>query len=178
MQTDIQGTALPTQKRFLSNPKSIAILIFSVLASLLVVGFATNFLHFSLYFGHVDQEKKLAIEKIKLFHERMNAGEFDEIYDDACPAFQNALSRDEWLQHMHETREQFGLYRAMKSSMSNVIVGAPVQVRVAYNSSFEKGDATELFAFARDGDEFQLLSYGISPGSSHFNHPDSSPQGQ
>jgi ribosomal protein S27AE len=163
MQRDTQGTALPTEQGVLGNPKWIAILIFSVLAVFLLLGFGTHFLRFTLHAGYVDEEKKLAVEKIELFHERMNAGHFDEMYDDAHPAFRHALSRQEWLRHMQETREQYGLYRARRVSTLDVIMGAPVQVHVVYDSTFEKGDATERFSFARDGDKFQLLIYGVQP---------------
>jgi len=119
---------------------------------------------FSLHFGHVDHDKELAVKLIGQFHEGMNVGRFEEIYDDAHPAFRNTLSKQEWFRHMQETRQQYGSFKAAKSSTLNVVMGAPVQVRAAYYSTFDKGEATELFSFAREGHKLQLLMYGISPG--------------
>ena len=70
---------------------------------------------------------------------------------------------------MQENREQYGLFRAARSSKLNVIMGAPVQIRAAYFSRFDKGDATEQFSFGREGERVQLLIYGISPGDTQFN---------
>jgi hypothetical protein len=123
---------------------------------------------FNVHFGYVDEDKKLTARLIEQFHERMNAGRFEEIYDDAHPAFRNALSKEEWLRYMQENQEQYGLFRAARSSKLNVIMSAPVQIRAAYFSTFDKGDATELFSFGRERERVQLLIYGISPGDAQF----------
>jgi uncharacterized protein DUF4019 len=120
--------------------------------------------HFSLHFGYADEDKRRVAELIEQFHYRMNTGQFDSIYEDAHPAFRSALTRQEWLEHMKQTREQYGDFTAIKSSQLNVLMGAPIQIRAAYVSSFEKGEATELFSFAKDGQKIELLIYGISHG--------------
>jgi hypothetical protein len=128
---------------------------------------------FSLHFGYVDEDKKEAARLIEQFHERMNAEQFGEIYDDADPAFRKALGEEEWLRHMQETREQYGRFEMAKSSKLHVLMGAPVQIRAAYNSTFEKGEAKELFSFAREAHKVQLLVYGISPAKTQSNLPSS-----
>ncbi len=133
---------------------------------------------FSFHPGYVDDDKTLTVKLIAQFHERMNAQHFEEIYDDAHPAFRNALNKQEWLRHMQETREQYGLFKAARSSKINVVMGAPVQIRAAYYSTFDKGEATELFSFAREGHKVQLLIYGISPGGTQFNGSGSVPKGE
>jgi hypothetical protein len=45
---------------------------------------------FDLHFGYVDEEKKEAVRLIEQFHERMNAEQFEQIYDDADPAFRKS----------------------------------------------------------------------------------------
>jgi hypothetical protein len=146
--------AAPTQGWVGRNWKWILVLFIAALAVS----------RFSLHLGYVDQDKNVAAKLIEQFHERINAGRFEEIYDDAHPAFRNALSKQDWLRHMQENRDHYGLFRAAKSSKLNVIMGNPVQIRAAYVSTFDKGDATELFSFAREGQKVQLLIYGISPG--------------
>ena len=123
---------------------------------------------FTIHIGYVDQDKNETVKLIEQFHERMNAGHLDEIYDDANPGFKKALSREDFFRRMQETHEQYGQFRTVKASRVNVIKGAPVQTRVAYYSIFEKGEATEFFAYAREGHHLQLLTYGINPGGAQF----------
>jgi hypothetical protein len=163
MQSDTQSTALPTSQWFRRKLKWTGILAFLLLAGLVLWRLGVGF-------SFLTGDEKQALEMVELFHERMNAGHFDEVYDDAHPAFRQAESRQEWLRHMKETREDLGLYRLRRSQTLNVIMGPPVQVRVYYHATFEQGDGTEQFSFARNGDKLQLLEYGImSPQwSRHF----------
>ena len=96
----------------------------------------------SVGFSFLTGDEKQALEMVELFHERMNAGHFDEVYDDAHPAFRDAESRQEWLRHMKETREDLGLYRLRRSQTLNVMMGPPIQVRVYHHATFEQGDGT------------------------------------
>ena len=123
---------------------------------------------FTFHVGYIDQDKSEALKQIGQFHERMNAERFDDIYDSADPALKSVLSREDFLKRMQETRERFGNFRTVKASKLNVVMGAPVQTRAACYSSFEKADATELFSFAREGHQLQLLIYGIKPGNTQL----------
>jgi hypothetical protein len=160
MQGDTQGTALSTSR---SKLKWIVRLAFLSLAGLILWRLGVGF-------SFLSGDEKQALEMIALFHERMNAGHFDEMYDDACPAFREEESRQEWLRHMKETQEDLGLYRLKRSQTLIVIIGPPLQVRIDYGATFEHGDGQEQFSFARNGDKLQLLEYGImSPHwSRHF----------
>ena len=124
----------------------------------------------SLHLGYVDDDKKQVVRLIEQFHERMNSQQFDEIYNDAHYVFRKSLGREEFIRHMQETRMRYGSFTSLTSSKVNVIIGAPVQIRAAYNSTFEKGEATELFSFVREGHKIQLLIYGVSPRRTPFNN--------
>jgi Protein of unknown function (DUF4019) len=154
-------TIKPTSRGWLWYRKNCKWLLGIVLAGLIL-----SRLH--VHFGYVDGDKKQTVESIEQFHERMNVEQYDQIYADANPAFRNSLTREEWLQHMHEVREQCGRFKSTRISKLNVLMGNPVQIRAAYNSTFEKGPATELFGFAREGDKVQLLIYGISADGVRF----------
>ena len=156
MRSGTQSTALPTSQWFRRNLKWIGLFAFLFLAGLVLwrVGVGFSFL---------DNDEKQALEMVELFHERMNAGHFDEVYDDAHPAFRHEISRQEWLRHMKETREDLGLCRLRGSNVlnENEIMGPPVLVGVTYYATFEQGYGREWFSFARNGDKLQLLEYGI-----------------
>lgn len=112
-------------------------------------------------FSFLTDDEKQGLAMVDLFHERINAGHLDEVYDDAHPAFRHEESRKEWLRHIKETQEPCGLYRSRRSSTLYVIKGPPLQVHVYYESTFEECYLTEWFRFARAGDKLQLLAYGI-----------------
>lgn len=154
MHSDTQSTALPASQWFRPNLKWIGILALLFLAGLVLWRLGARF-------SFLNDDEKQALAMVDLFHERINAGHFDEVYDDAYPAFRHEASRQQWLRHIKETREQCGLYRSRRSSTLNVIKGPPVQVHVHYESTFEECYLTEWFRFARDGDKLRLLAYGI-----------------
>lgn len=118
---------------------------------------------FTVHFGYIDEDKKQAAKLINQFHDRINAGQFDQIYDDAHATLRNSLTRQEWLIYMQETRDQFGRFKKVSSSQLNVVMTAPVQIRAACNSTFEEGEAAELFNLVREDDNVELLAYGICP---------------
>src|ERR1700691_5945831 len=91
---------------------------------------------FSLHLGYADEDKDQVVKLIVQFHERINSERFNDIYDDAHPAFHKALSREEWLRHMRESWEQYGKFETIKSSRVGVVMGAPVQTRAVYYSNF------------------------------------------
>src|SRR5262249_17155865 len=86
MQRDTQSTALRTSQWFRRNLKWIGILAFLFLAGLVLWRLGVGF-------SSLSGDEKQALEMVELFHERMNAGHFDEVYDDAHPAFRDAESR-------------------------------------------------------------------------------------
>src|SRR5689334_13070379 len=132
MQSDTQSRRLPTLRWLRGHLKWIGTLAFVFLAGLVLWRSGVGF-------SFLGEDEKQALQMVELFHERMNAGRFDEAYDDAHPAFRDAESRQEWLRHMKETREDLGLYRAKRSQSLYMLMGPPVQVRVSYESTFEQG---------------------------------------
>ena len=55
---------------------------------------------FTVHFGYIDEDKKQAAKLINQFHDRINAGQFDQIYDDAHATLRNSFTRQEWLIYM------------------------------------------------------------------------------
>ncbi len=80
MHSDIRSTALPTFQWFRHNLKRIDI-VFLLLAGLVLW-------QLDVSFSRLGEDEKQALEMVKLFHERMNAGHFDEMYNDAHPKSQ------------------------------------------------------------------------------------------
>ena len=121
--------------------------------------------HTSIRFGNKEEEEIATVKAIEQFHGRLSMGRFDEIYDNANDVFQKSQSRDRLIEAMQDTQGHFGRFQQVEFSKLNVIIGAPVQIRAVYNSRFEKGDATELFLFVKQGDEVKLAQYEIYTGA-------------
>ena len=119
----------------------------------------------TVHVGYIEDEKRTATRLIQQFHQRMNEGQFDRIYDEYDPSLKNAMTREAAVQGLREVSNQFGACKAVSDSEMNVIVGPTVEVRAAYNSTFEKADATELFSFVRRGHELKLAIYQVSHGT-------------
>lgn len=116
--------------------------------------------------GHFDDDKAEVAQLIQEFHLQSNAAEFGRIYDRASLSFRNVITKKQWTDKMQENRERYGLFVRPISSELNVIVGAPVEIRAAMKSECQKGRATELFIFTREGNSIELSAYGIYPGPS------------
>lgn len=125
----------------------------------------------SVRFGYLEDDKNAAVNAITHFHARLNAGQFDQIYDTAHSSLQKSQSREQLTAAMQETKNQFGRFQLVTFSEMKVIPGRPVEVRAVYNSTFEKGAATELFRFVRlDGKTAQLVQYQIFAGTVRPTH--------
>ena len=118
-----------------------------------------------LHRGYIADDKRTATRLIELFHERVNAGQFNEIYEEYDQTLKSAMTREVAVQSLQEISNQFGAFKAVTDSETNVIVGPTVEVRAAYHSTFEKGDATELFGFLRRGDQLRLAIYQVYPST-------------
>lgn len=119
----------------------------------------------SFHAGYVEDDKKEAGEAIAQVHSRISAGQFDLIYKDADPSLKNSQSKDALIHAMQASRDKYGGFRRETFKELNVMMGNPVQVRAVSNSTFEKGDVTELFTFVRRGNGLKLTFYSISPGT-------------
>ncbi len=113
--------------------------------------------------GYIADDKAATAKAIEQFHIRLSKGQIDEIYSDADESFRLSQAREALITAIQATRARFGGFKTTTSSELNVIVGAPVQIRAAYNSIYEKGAATELFVFLKRDNKVQLSRYEIYP---------------
>lgn len=148
-------------KRFEASP-----LLLIILATACLVNACVNA---SVRPVYIEEEKKTAERAVEQVHARLNAGQYEAVYDDAADYFKAASpDKDETVAAMGQTREQTGRILSVKRHMVNYVQGDPIPVRAVYNLECEKGDFTEWMAFiiSKDGKNALLAHYQIFSGSS------------
>jgi hypothetical protein len=133
-----------------------------VLASLLM---AASSCKVSVRPGYIEDDRRDTAQAIEEFHHRLSSEQFEDIYRDAHQALRSTRSREQLLSAMRATRTQFGAFRAVTFSQINIFVRAPIEGRAVYNTTYERGDATEMFLFLKDDNRMRLALYSISPGN-------------
>jgi len=138
----------------------IAVGALAVLALLVLIGS-----RFHIHRGYFGEDKVQTANAISQFHTHLNERAFDKIYDDADESLKQSTSREEWKQMLQDVFTHTGKFGQVKDSELNVIMGAPIQIRGAFRSSFERGNFTELFAFIRRDENIRLAYYAAFQGS-------------
>jgi len=112
-----------------------------------------------------DQEKALAQNGVDRFHERYNRRDYDGLYALMDANVQRGQPREVAVPAMQQTVETWGNEQATSMVFAKVFPGPPIQVRMIYNTTYEKGNAQEWFIWTSDGKQASLLQYQIFPGS-------------
>jgi hypothetical protein len=112
-----------------------------------------------------DQEQALARNAVDQFHDRYNRKDYDGLYAMMAEATQRAQPKEIAVSAMQQTVETWGREQSSSLAVAKVFPGPPVQVRMIYNTTYEKGKAQEWFIWTSDGKQSVLLQYQIFPGS-------------
>lgn len=111
-----------------------------------------------------DKEKALAQIAVDQFHERYNRRDYDGLYAMMAQSTQRAQSKENAVTAMQETIERWGKEQSSQMAVAKLLPGPPVQVRMIYNTTYEKGNAQERFIWTSDGKQAALLQYQVIPG--------------
>lgn len=142
------------------------IIVGIVLAGIIFVGGVFTILGaISVRPGYIADDKAMTEQAIKQFHDRLSAGQYESIYQDADVSLKQSFTQEHTIASMKDVRDRFGSVKTVTFSKLNVIVGAPVQIRAVYNTTYEKGKVTEAFTFIKQGDTVRLAHYQVFPGT-------------
>ena len=111
------------------------------------------------------KEQAKAETAVKQFHKWHNDRNLNEIYARFDDKVQGAAQTRE--QFMTAARETFGRWGELQTTRLDevkVFPANPVQVKMIYNSTFEKGSAQEWFTWNIYGDDVRLFEYRVTPG--------------
>ena len=116
---------------------------------------------------YIETEKKTVEGAIEQLHNRMNAEQYEAIYDDMHEDFKATSDKQTLLASIKSTRDRMGKIGSVKEHWLNYVMGDPVPVRAIYNLKCEKGDFTEWFSYlVRSDGKPMLVQYQNFPGSS------------
>jgi hypothetical protein len=140
---------------------ALVVLVAGILLSAAILVSRTH-----VHFGYIDEDKREAQSAIDQMHSRLAAGEYEGIFDDLDTTLQETASREALIDGIRKTNERWGAVKRVTHRSINVLADrAPVEVRVVYNTSFEKGDATEFLILVRRGEKLRIAFYRVYQGT-------------
>ena len=125
--------------------------LFIILAALLVAACAQ------------DVDRKPAESAVAQFHHRLDAAQFETIYDDAAPAFRNGVRKDTFLALLASVHGALGAVKTAKEKRWSTKLGdSSALLTLDYTTTFAGGSADERFVWHLEGDNVQLASYQVT----------------
>jgi hypothetical protein len=111
--------------------------------------------------GYYEDDKRAAEAATVVLHQRLDKGEFEEIYEDADKALQATAPKADLVSAMKETRRKFGAFVKSEIKAASCF---PNQVRFVCHTEYEKGPATEMMTWTVHDGKARLGLLNISPG--------------
>jgi len=111
-----------------------------------------------------EKEQALAQIAVDQFHERYNRRDYDGLYAMMAQSTQQVQSKENAVTAMQETVERWGKQQSSQMAFAKLFPGPPVQVRMIYNTTYEKGNAQERFIWTSDGKQAAFIQYQVIPG--------------
>jgi len=112
-------------------------------------------------FGYFLKDRHTAEDAVADFRRFYAERNYTAIYDLGSPELKAAVSRDQFIAAAQASASHFGAHRSSSQAGASCF---PNQVRLVYLTDYERGKATEWFAWSTAGDKARLVLYRISPG--------------
>ena len=97
------------------------------------------------------------------FHERFNAGKYQEIYADADEGFKSSVTEDQWVALLETVQRKLGSVKESHSTSWGVnTTTAGTMATLGYDVDFSEGKGDEKFVFHITGDKALLYHYNVN----------------
>lgn len=105
-----------------------------------------------------------AEQSVTLFHDRLNRGVYDEIWELTAPNFRDGQVRDNARAIFSAMHSRLGMVLESQSinTGSYVAIGQGETITLVYHTTFERGSGTEVFTFTVESGALKLWSYNIN----------------
>lgn len=108
------------------------------------------------------QGRELSAKAVRHFHEQLNSGNFQEIFDQADEEFQRSGTRQESVAFLEVVHRKLGNADVEYLRNLNATVNTSgTFITAVYNTQFDDGWAVETFVWQKQGHELQLRTYHI-----------------
>jgi hypothetical protein len=106
----------------------------------------------------VGKSKAIAERAVVNFHSQLDAGQYQEIYDQAGVEFQKAMSESDCLAFLQAVHQKLGTVKQSTQTSSKVIFSnTGTIISHDYDTELTNGKATETFSWRVKGDEAVLI---------------------
>jgi len=113
--------------------------------------------------GDTIKGKSVAEPQIAVFHQRLDAERFDEIYSTASDEFRGAAPKEKVLELFSAIEKKLGKVKSSSTKTWNVrTFNFVTTVVIVTETEFEHGKGTETFTFRVAGDKASLVGYNIN----------------
>lgn len=113
--------------------------------------------------GYLEDDQKTAERAVDQFHVRLSEERYEEIYAHAGEELRRTADKTDLISAMKRTHDQFGSFKSANQISAQVIMGIPRQVKLVYETKYEKLEATEEFIWLVNFDDVKLALYKVTP---------------
>jgi hypothetical protein len=108
-------------------------------------------------------DKSDAEAAVNDFHQKLDGGDFEAIYNNADAGLKSASSEKDFLALLAAVHKKLGnVQNSSETNFSMNSVNLSTQIVLVYNTKFGGGDATETFTWHVSGGKPLLLGYNIN----------------
>jgi len=113
--------------------------------------------------GDTIKGKSIAEPQVAVFHERLDAARYEEIYTTANEAFRNSASKEKAIQLFSAIERKLGKVKSSSTKKWNTnSFNFVTRVVLVVDTQFEKGNGTETFTFVVSDEKATLMGYNIN----------------
>jgi len=126
-----------------------------------MVGAVAGLALFGLAGCGLKRDTKMAESQVDRFHQQWNTDEFRAIYDEGHQNFRSK-SAEETIATFAKVKEHYGQFKsATRRSFGFNTDNGITNIKLKYDSTFERAAAVEAFIYRMAGDKALLITYDI-----------------
>lgn len=115
--------------------------------------------------GHFDEDKTEALAGVEKYRALYGNQDYEGLYDLGSPALKTAVPKEQFVSAVQSAMAQYGRYKA------SVLVGSsclPNEVRLVYDTRYERANVRELMTWSVPGSQAELKAYEVLSSQADF----------
>lgn len=116
-------------------------------------------------FGHFDEDKTEALAGVEKYRTLYESQDYESLYDLGSTALKTAVPKEQFVSAIQSAIAQYGKYKA------SVLVGSscfPNEVRLVYDTQYERANVRELMTWSVSGSQAELKAYEVLSSQADF----------